>query len=416
MKFTRVFSKISNTISTKFLLALSNFVTIALITHFLFTSGRGEQGMFVTNMILIIHFCSIVGGSAIAYLAPRRNKFSLIIPSYVWTIVITIFGGFLLLYFSKISNEQLLPILLITVLNSFNTVNLMLLLGKEKVHRHNYLSLTQPIVLLIVLVFVFFAYDQSLTIYYQVLFFSFAITFVLSFFSVLQLPKEDKPNANLKEIFDFGFKAQGANIAQFLNYRLCFWFITSNVELGIYVNAIALADGLWIFSRSLATVQYSKAINTESQKENAVLSLFFVKLSFLGTLVGTLLLIAIPSEFYTFIFNKDFEGLPALFMLMSPGIIAIALAGNFSAYFGGIGKFEHSLYSSLIGLVITTIGCYTLVSSSGVTGACITTSISYSLLTLYLIVVFFKTNKFPLSKLLITRDDFLYFKATLLKK
>ena len=292
----------------------------------------------------------------------------------------------------------------------------MLLLGKEKVHRHNYLALTQPLVLLGALAFVFLFYEQSLTVYYQVLFLSFAITFTLSFFSVLQLPKEGKQSAKLKEIFNFGFKAQGANIAQFLNYRLCFWFIASNVELGIYANAIALADGLWIFSRSLATVQYSKAINTESQEENAMLSLSFVKLSFLGTLLGAILLIAIPSEFYTFIFNKDFEGLPVLFMLMSPGIIAIALAGNFSAYFGGIGKFEHSLYSSLLGLVVTLVGCYTLVPFYAVEGACVTTSVSYSVLPLYLIIVFFKTNKLPLRKLLITKEDIRYFESTFLRK
>jgi O-antigen/teichoic acid export membrane protein len=391
-------------------------VTIIIVTKVLGKEGRGEVGLFVANMTLIIHFCSIIGGSAIAYLAPKRNKISLIIPSYLWSILITGLGGFALFYFNKISSEQFLPILFITILNSFNSINLMLLLGKEKVHRHNYLALLQPLILLFALGFTFFFHEKNITIYYQVLLFSFAFTFILSLFSVLQLRNDSKPKASLKEIFDFGFKAQGANIAQFLNYRLCYYFINSDAELGIYSNAIALAEGLWIFSRSLATVQYSKAINTESQKENATVSLSFVKLSFLGTLVGTLLLIAIPSEFYTLLFDKDFSGLPTLFLLMSPGIIAIALAGNFSAYFGGIGKFEHSLYSSLIGLFITIIGCYTLVRTHSIEGACITISISYSFLTLYLIIVFFKTNQLPFHKLKITKEDFQYFKATFLKK
>ncbi len=411
-----MFSKILNTISTKFLLALSNLVTIIIITKVFGKEGRGEVGLFVANMTLIIHFCSIVGGSAIAYLAPKRNRSSLIIPSYIWSILATALGGFLLFYLNKVSTTQLVPILLITLLNSLNNVNLMLLLGKEKVHRHNYLALLQPLILLLTLSFTFLFYETDITIYYQVLLFSFAFTFILSFFSVLQLRNNDKPKATLKEVFDFGFKAQGANIAQFLNYRLSYYFISSDAQLGIYANAISLAEGLWIFSRSLATVQYSKIINSENHEDNATTSLSFVKLSFIGTLIGTMILIAIPPEFYTLLFDKDFSGLPKLFLLMSPGIIAIALAGNFSAYFGGIGKFEYSLYSSLLGLLITIIGCYTLVQSQPIIGACITTSVSYSVLTLYLLVVFFKTNKLPLSKLLITKDDFLYFKKTFLNK
>lgn len=410
-----MFSKILNTISSKFLIALSNLITIVIITKLFEKEGRGEVALFVANMTLIIHFTSIVGGSAIAYLAPKSNRSSLIIPSYLWSILMTVLGGFLLFYLNKISTNQLIPILAITILNSFNNVNLMLLLGKEKVHRHNYLALFQPIILLFGLGSTFFLYEKNMELYYQILFLSMAITFILSFISVLQLRNNNKPKASLKEVFNFGIKAQGANIAQFLNYRLCYYYIGSNAELGIYANAISLAEGLWIFSRSLATVQYSKAINTESQEENATISLSFVKLSFLGTLAGVLLLVVIPSDFYTLLFDKDFASLPKLFILMSPGIIAIALAGNLSAYFGGIGKFEHSLYSSVIGLVATIVGCYTLVANQSIQGACLTTSISYSLLTLYLVVVFFRTNKFQLRRILITKSDLSYFKLTFLK-
>lgn len=394
----------SHTILSKIGIAVSNLLTILIVTKLLGTSARGSIALFIANMTLIIHVSSIMGGSAVAYLSPKRKTTSLLMITYSWSFIISIIGGLCFLFIKQLSFFEMILLSSISFLNGINATNLMVLIGKERIKKHNTLALLQPLILISFFGVLLFSNDQNVTLYYISLLTSFLICFILSSFYIAKIKESKLPKSSIQELFNLGFKAQGANIAQFFNYRMSYWFLSSS-ELGIYANAIALTEAIWIFGRSLAQVLYSEVINEKNISANINNCIKNLKMTFLVTSTAIIILSFLPEEIYTLLFNKDYKNVGWFIILMSPGILAIPLSANLSSYFGGIGKFEISLYSSLLGLIITTILCFTLVKNLRITGACYTTSIAYSFSLLFLLIVFIKQTKIKLNCLLFSKDD-----------
>lgn len=379
---------ILHTIGSKFLLAISNLITIVVITKVLGTDGRGEVSLFVTNMTFILHLCYVVGGTAVTYLTPRKNFYQLLAPSYLWSILATLIGVGLFYLFGKLQDRFFIHIIIITIINAWNGTNLTVLLGKERITTHNILAVIQPIILLIYIVVSYFLLEE-LTVfsYLYALYISLLCTFIISWFYLNQF--EDRFSirnfkSSLKSLFRYGLVAQLANLLQLFNYRITYYFISTDEKLGILSNAVAIAESLWILGKAMATVQYSRIVNTEDQSKNALITIRFFKLSFGLTLIASLILLIIPPGLFVFLFNRDFSSLPLLFPFLVPGIIFLGTSATLSPYFSGQGRYEQSLIASLLGGIGAILGCIYLIPELGNIGACITMSISYFIGFIYL--------------------------------
>ncbi|MDF2457523.1 MAG: hypothetical protein K0R51_3516, partial [Cytophagaceae bacterium] len=150
---------ISGTFASKFVLALLNFGTIILSTRLLGAEGRGEISFFVTNMVLVLLFTGLLGGSSLVYLTPRYNFFRFLMPSYAWALLLTgVFCSFF--YFTnQLPARDFYFLFFSILLNSWKSTNMMVLLGKEKIKAFNWLALIHSLLLILFFLLYYFAID-----------------------------------------------------------------------------------------------------------------------------------------------------------------------------------------------------------------------------------------------------------------
>lgn len=401
---------ISGTFASKFTLAILNFATIVISTRLLGAAGRGEISFFVTNMVLILLFTNIVGGSSLVYITPRSNFFKCLIPIYAWSFIVTFIFCGVFLYYNQVYASDFYFLFLATLFNSFKSANMMVLLGKEKLKAFNWLALVHS-VFLIVLFLLFFYPGEVVKIesFYWAVLLSNAIVWIWSTILLFKLGEPFDVSIDkdlLRQLISIGGIAQFANIIQFANYRISYYYLMNSAsngaaELGKYSVAVSIAESVWIIGQSLATVQFSRLSNVEDAIERRKISVRLFKLNFILNFVAVLVLLCIPSTLYSWVFGEGGFGLVRSYIVwMSLGIFALGVSTSVSAYFGGRGIYKPAVISSLWGVLFTVIICHWYIDLYGVTAAAIATSVSYSAICIYFVFRFLKAENVQFLKLM----------------
>jgi O-antigen/teichoic acid export membrane protein len=212
----------------------------------------------------------------------------------------------------------------------------------------------------------------------------------------------------MKEILRFGAYVQFANIFQTLNYRLSLKFtdlFLGRGSVGVLSLGMQLAEGLWIISRSIATVQFSKLANSADREYGVRLTLTLAKATLLITAAAMVVLLAIPGSVFVFLFSDGFAQVKLVIASLAIGIVALSVSMILSGFFSGINKPWHNTISSAIGLVFTVLAGILLIPKYGIAGAGFAATVSYSIATLYQFVVFLRVGKVGAKDLLITGGE-----------
>jgi O-antigen/teichoic acid export membrane protein len=244
------------------------------------------------------------------------------------------------------------------------------------------------------------------------LYFSYGAGFLISLYAVRNIPAK----SSFKEIFrvgkiglGYGFMSQLANIAQLINLRLNFFVLEhfyDHESVGLFSTGSTIAESIWLIGGAISIVQYSKISNTFDKDESVKISAKLGKTGLIVSIISFLPLLLIPEHFYTTILGSDFKGIKDILLLLSPGIILIGFSLAFSHYFAGTGKYWINTISSFLGVLFTLIGSFILIPKFGVYGAAISASISYTFITLILMMYFVSESKIGIRKLLPQKEDF----------
>lgn len=401
---------ISGTFASKFFLALLNFGTIILSTRLLGAEGRGEISFFVTNMVLVLLFTGLLGGSSLVYLTPRHNFFRFLIPSYAWAFLLT--AGFC--YFFRLTDQ--LPVrdfyflFFSILLNSWKSTNMMVLLGKEKMKAFNWLALIHSILLIAFFLLYYFSFDVlSVESFYWGVVLSNLLIWLWSFWFLFNLGEKISLRIDghlIKQLFAYGGLAQLANIIQFGNYRISYYYLMNiqgdgAAELGKYSIAVSIAESVWIIGQSLATVQFARLSNLDDASARKKLSLRMFKFNFLLNLFAVLLLLTIPSWLYETVFGgAEFSMVSTYIVWLAAGIFMLGTSTSISAYFAGKGNYWPAVISSILGGLVTLIACEFFMQDKGVLVAAVGASLSYTVVLLYFLVCFLKEEKLSLAEVL----------------
>jgi O-antigen/teichoic acid export membrane protein len=127
-------------------------------------------------------------------------------------------------------------------------------------------------------------------------------------------------------------------------------------------------------------------------------------------------IIIIPGSVYEMIFGKAFRGTKEIMLLYLPGILAIAVSDMIGYYFSGIKELKILNIKSIVGLVITVAFSFLLIPKYGILGACIVTTLSYSVSALLLFLKFYRSTDFSIRDYMITKEDVRLAKENLMKK
>ncbi|MBW6492173.1 MAG: polysaccharide biosynthesis C-terminal domain-containing protein [Lentimicrobium sp.] len=408
-----MFSKILSTTAARLMIALLNLGIVTVAARALGAEGMGTISLFILGISILQLFSALAGGSVLVYMVARYPIVQLIFTAWAWTLFVSAIGSFILIRFKLSPAEFNSDLFFVSLLQGLFAINQNIQLGKEKIAQYNFAAIAQVAILLFSLLIMFyFSENLGVKLYINALYLSFGFAFLLSFSGILKYFSRARlfNPAIIRETFRFGSYVQVAGILQLFNYRLSYYIIEKffdRATLGIFSIGVQISESVWIISKSIALVQYSKISNSTDKAYNIKITIDFIKFTLVFTLMMIAVLLLLPADFFAFIFRNDFRNVGEVILSISAGILAVAISLMFSHYFSGSGKPWHNTISSGIGLAFTLILGFTLIPILGITGAGITSSAAYTASMMYQYIVFKKLTSTPFSRFIPTFDDFI---------
>lgn len=411
--------KIAGTAFARALNALLGFAVVVVAAQSFGAEGYGTVVLVILGIAFIQLVNNFIGGPALVYLVPRHDVFNLFVLSYVWALVVAVIGANILAITGMVPPEYRRETMLLSLLSNWASVNMMILIGKEKIRFYNIISVLQTgLVFAVVLLFTRLLKKDSIDYYIFALYIAYLSTFLLSLTAIRRYIRYSDLNQigrPVKSILHYGGLMQLASIIQFFNYRLGYYLLEvfyNKAELGKFAVGVQLAEGMWLISKSIALVQYSRISNEKGNEAYAKhISLLFLKITFLITLAMLLVLIALPGNLFVFLFGLEFFHIKPVIVALSPGILTLSSSHIFSHYFSGTGKPQHNTISSASGFVVVFIAGILLIPIIGLTGAAIATSLSYITIFIYQFYWFMRVSSTTLKEIVINRSDVLKIKT-----
>lgn len=422
--------KIFGTFGTRLLNAIVGFVTLWFGTNFLGREAWGIGATVLVDVSLLLIAVELLSGSGLIYFTPRKSFSTIFKLSHIWIFFVTacICLIFYLLYsFAPNIYHSFVPegygihIITMVFLYSFHNFNMNVLLGKEHVGSQNLLFLIQfmtQMTSMIIYIFVFNIRNANAFVYSLIT--GYLTANILGYILVLPYLREDKASVNkvekkeslietAREMLNFGSIMQLSNLVTMINRRISY-IVIKNIfgdgEVGVYTSGTQVSEATKLIGHSIALVQFSSISNMNDEKKAADITITFLKLAVILTVLCMVVVCLIPRSVFAWIFTEEFVEIKDVLLSLSPGMVFMAADMIFSHYFSGINKIKYNLYATLIGFVITIITIVAFIPMYGIVGAGISVSLTYLGAILYKWIIFKKINKTKTKELIPTLNDF----------
>lgn len=399
---------IIQTLFTKGFVAIINFLILIVSAKYLGVNTRGEISLFVLNIANIQIINEIYTGYSLVYFVPKFSLKKIFTNGLVWTLITTSVSNIIFYFLNKDIPGFEIDMFLLSLLIILNTFNMVILLAREKVKLYNILSMLQPALLLISILFYALVLNEfTFKAYIIPLYISFSVAFLFSFLAVIKLVKtgEDKTEYALKPILENGFFCQLAGWFHLLANRFSLYFFATSAMIGLYSAASSLIESVWIISTGISPIVLARISNTGDTDFNRKITLALAKASFLLSVVAVTVVYFLPQPLFTFLLGKDFREVKEVMLLISPGIIFISFSTIISHYFSGLGKLKFIAFCNFLGFVITASLAPFLISLYGVKGAAIVANSSYFISSVTLFIGFIINAKISMRDFFFFRKD-----------
>jgi len=349
---------IPDTIFTRLLSAFCKMGIVILTARYFGTEGRGFIGILAYAMTFLMLLNEFVGGSSIITLVPTNSIKNLLVPSYVWALIVCVLGYLVLPLFPEVPIDLHPHIFGLSLLLAFVTINYSILIGKQKIQWQNWSSLSIVLANLVFL-FVSLVLLHKTDVFYYIygMYLGEGIGFILSLYLLFKFfGKELKGRVKVaSDLFKLGILSQTGHLIQFFNYRLSYIFILeymSQSALGLYSTVFVLPETIWIFGNSIGTVLHMKVVNRKSIQESIKMTWKYTLLSIVLTVCMILLVTLVPSSFWPWLLGGEFTDVKSLFYWLIPGTIALGVSTCISHYYHAVKRFVVLIYASSVGLAI----------------------------------------------------------------
>ncbi|AYO56772.1 teichoic acid transporter [Chryseobacterium sp. 6424] len=401
---------ILQTFLTRFLILGLNFGLLILTTNLWGMEGKGMISLLIADLAIVTFLNNILSGSSVSYYASKFDEIQIVSAAYLWSLVIGFVAPLLISLAHPV--EYLGYLVALSVMFSLLSANINLFVGRNDIKNYNiYLSGQQAVHIILILFVVYGLRMKSVDVYFMTLFLCYAVLFILSF---LRLIKTFGDRSALfswrlfQKMFNYGWKIQISAFLQFLNNRLSFYFLEffrGIASVGIFAVGVAVSEAVLAISRSLSVILYSDLVSSTAHDHAIEKTKISLKISFLISSVFLLFLVAVPGFVYEFIFGKDFSQTRIIVLLLSPGILAMAVSNIIGHYFAGINKLGILNMKSVVGFVCTVALSLYAVPKWGIYGACTVTSLSYLFSSGLLFYYFYQRTPFSVRDFLLTKTE-----------
>lgn len=406
--------KIIETIFVKGLSSIINFLIVVITAYYLGKYGRGEIAILLVSVSLINIIQGIVGGPSLIYLASKYNNLKLFFYAFIWNFLIALVFSFTITYLDLTPYRLIEELFIISFLQGQISIFQSLLVGHDQITKHNIIEFSKSLILIISIGIWFLFFNvKSLEAVYLSYIISFSLTSIIGLLYIIKYLTIKKSNSNEKMfvvMFTYGFQNQVNNLSQLLNYRFLFYLIEKwkGIEvLGVFSISISIIESVWVICKGISTNLLAKLVNVEDESYKSKVTINSIKLSLFLTLIATAVLIAIPSDIFTYIFGKDFTEIKYHLLPLSITILSFSVLAIISQYYASKGQLTMNLKASLIGNAICVGLGWFLIKNYGVPGAIITYNCANLIMMFFLIYQFGKSTKTKFLQLLFTKADFL---------
>lgn len=382
---------------TKVLILLLNFAAVIFTTQMWGSEGKGFIAIFAADISLVATFTNILTNSSVSFFLKKIGHSPLATLAFLWTFIVSAVAAVVVAFTD--ASVPVLPFFVVAVLSGCITFHSSLFLGVQKIFQYNLATLLMSALLL---VFMFaFHYFLPETGYH-----AYFYAQILSYFIVLVICQVFTHRIfgrirfafsfdTFKKAFNFGWQEELSAFMQFLNARLCFYLIGIYADMssvGIFSVGVTISEAIWVFSRSMALVQYSKVLKmgdtAEAWRETRRVTLITLAITAFCIVVAA----CVPMSVFEFVFGEGFGEAKIVILMLAVGIAANAVALVLFNYFSALGRLKILLLRSSAGLVVTLALAFWLIPMWNIEGACIVNSCSY-LVSSAVLVGFFARNR-----------------------
>ena len=369
---------------------------------------RGEITLFVLNIAIIQIVNEIYTGYTLVHFIPKFSFKKLYKFGFLWVAVCTLVLSIFFYLFNVRMGGNWVHLFLLSFIVILHSFHLVFILGKEKIKLYNWLSASQPLILLLsLLIFIFVLQQKSVTSYIISMYISFVPPAIISsiyIFKEFRNPIKQEMFL-VKQIFTNGFYNQFAALTHMLSNRYNYYLLSTNLLVGVYSSATSLIESVWLISGSVTPIVLTHVANSKQNEENKHITFVLAKLCFLLSIVCVLILYFIPDAFFVFLLGDDFAETKHIMLLLSPGILCVSFSSIIVHYYSGIGQQKTIALANLCGFITTISLGYTLISNYSVIGACYVSSISYFITSMILLIVFMRKHHFTIKDLFEIRKN-----------
>ena len=371
-----------------------SFAVVWLTARCLGAAGRGQVSLFVTDVSGLALLAGLVGGSSLIYLVPRRNVWLLLLPAYCWGALVSLGGAAIVGLLRPVSLAYVMHLGAVALVQVLLSINVFLLLGRQRERAYNVLTTTQAGLLAVALAVAFGPLRWlSIDAYYYANYLAYGLPWLISMVLLLRLPdawgsRRTRRRAAARELARHSRGAHLSNLLAFANYRFSYYavvYLADTRALGILSVGVALAEAIWLIPRSTALIQYVALVNAPDKREQTHAALRGSRLTLLATAGAVLVLAAVPAGWLVAIFGPEFGAAHGVIMALAPGIFINGAGMQASTYFAGTGQYGINNRATLLGLAVTVPACLLLVPPLGIVGAALSMSASYAVGVLYLV-------------------------------
>ena len=403
-------STVLKTFFSRFLILILNFGLVIYSTNKWGSAGKGTISLMIADLTMISFFANVFVGSSMSYFAKRFRTEEILPFAYLWSVIVGIIIPVIFSFNHAIEYSNYLIVL--SVLSSLLAANVNLFVGLQNIRMFNLYTVLQQVLHIVFIVIIVYGISiTSVTAYFMAQISCFGILFLVSAFQVMKQCTFKNISFSRTvgyRLFDYGWKTQVSAFLQFLSYRLSFYFLEffkGITSVGIFSVGIAFSEAIWTVSRSLSVVLYSDVVNNKDANEAIEKTKVALRVSFLITLLFILGMLVIPAEVYSWIFGKDFSRTKEIVLLLSPGILAIAVSNIIGYYFAGINKLRILNIKCLSGLIFTVVASFYVIPRWGIAGACVITSVSYCLSSGILFWRFYRITEFRVRDFILSKAE-----------
>ncbi|MBK7817195.1 MAG: hypothetical protein IPJ60_06205 [Sphingobacteriaceae bacterium] len=173
--------KVIQSLFTKGSVAVVNFLILIVTAKYLGISTRGEIGLIMLNLAIIQMINEIYTGYSLVHFIAKFNVNKIYLNGMLFTLISSIGTNLILVLLHKQPSEYAWLLFVSSIIIILNTFNCVVILAKEYYKMYNFLSIFQPVALLVsIFIFTNFFGNFTLDSYIWPLIISFALSFIIS--------------------------------------------------------------------------------------------------------------------------------------------------------------------------------------------------------------------------------------------